>query len=104
MSTGMAQDMEAALVEDGIKKRGRSTWLSGVLRVFLSEEGAPELLAEEFYETQGGGSTTVSLTIDVVLDKGIEALLDRTKLQFGAVKDRSAVVRTALTQRLLVTV
>jgi hypothetical protein len=101
MSQAMADDIGRSLVKSGIKSRERSVWLSGIIEEFVTDSAAPELVAEEFYESPRGSSVTLSLSLRGAVDQAINNILDATSTQFGAAKDRSAVVRTAVMAHLL---
>lgn len=101
MSQAMADDIAKSLEKSGKKSRERSTWLSGIIEEFLADEAAPELVAEEFYESPRGGSVTVSLSLSGPVDQAINGVLASTSQDYGALKDRSAVVRAAVMAHLI---
>lgn len=101
MSQAMADDIGSSLIKSGRKKRERSNWLSGIIEEFISDSAAPELVAEEFYESPRGSSVTLSLSLRNTVDQAIGSVLKNTSEQHGAVKDRSAVVRAAVMAHLL---
>ena len=101
MSQAMADDIARSLEKSGRKSRERSAWLSSIIEEFVADSAAPELVAEEFYESPRGSSVTVSLSLRTAVDQAISHVLEKTSAQYGAAKDRSSVVRAAVMAHLL---
>jgi|TARA_R110001592_G_scaffold343029_1_gene633178 hypothetical protein len=101
MSQAMADDIGRSLEKSGRKSRERSTWLSSIIEEFIADDEAPELVAEEFYESPRGSSVTLSLSLRSAVDQAISGVLEKTSAQYGAAKDRSSVVRAAVMAHLL---
>lgn len=99
VSKKMAEDVNQQVLRSGHNKRERSAWIVEALSNFIENEDAAMLVSEEFFEPPQGGSTTLSLTIPINIEREILRLLENIRTTYHVDKERSAVIRAALMTR-----
>lgn len=91
--------IDEAMEQAGYNRKQRSRWIEDVTSAFLQRSDAPNLIAEEFIVP--GSTEAIPVTINGALDEQIIAIIERVHREENMRKDRSAVIRTAITQNLL---
>tara|TARA_R110000868_G_scaffold395419_1_gene667073 strand:- start:905 stop:1291 length:387 start_codon:yes stop_codon:yes gene_type:complete len=93
----IALDME----KSGFNKKQQSKWLNQALNELFNIPDYTDLIAEEFISA--GTTKPITISLPIVTEKKIidatKAVLDIEKIE----KDKSAVIRVAIIQRLLKT-
>lgn len=95
----MLAKIDDAMEQSGYNRKQRSRWIEDITLSFLQRSDAPNLIAEEFIVP--GSTEAIPVTLSNNLDNQINAVLERVQQEEGIRKDRSAVIRTAITQNLL---
>lgn len=95
----MLAKIDEAMEQSGFNRKQRSKWIESVTITFLQRSDAPNLIAEEFIVP--GSTEAIPVTLSRTLDEQITKVLERVQAEEGIRKDRSAVIRTAITQDLL---
>jgi metal-responsive CopG/Arc/MetJ family transcriptional regulator len=95
----MLRKMDDAMALAGYNKKQRSRWIEDLTHIFLNRSDAANLIAEEFIVP--GSTEAIPVTLSQDLDTRISDVLERVLLEESIKKDRSSVLRTAITQQLL---
>lgn len=95
----MLVKIDAAMEQSGYNRKQRSKWIEDITLTFLLRSDAPNLIAEEFIVP--GSTEAIPVTLSNTLDEQINSVLERVLQEEEIRKDRSAVIRTAITQNLL---
>lgn len=95
MLARVEKDMEAS----GYNRKQRNQWIVMVIRELLERPDFANLVAEEFIVP--GSTESIPLSLPVDLDTQINAALEVVRQEESINKDRSAFIRTAITQRLM---
>lgn len=95
----MLEKMDIAMAKSNYNKKQRSRWIEDITHQFLLRSDAASLIAEEFIVP--GSTEAIPVTLSNSLDEKITQILDQVIQQEGVRKDRSALLRTAITQHLL---
>ena len=95
----MSIKIDVAMQEAGYNRKQRSRWIEDVTAAFLQRSDAANLIAEEFIVP--GSTEAIPVTITSKLDNQIVDIIERVQREELTRKDRSAVIRTAITQNLL---
>lgn len=84
---------------NGFNLKQRASWIESVTEEFLSRPDTANLIAEEFISP--GTTESIPISISSNLDEKIKQALENVQSEEGVEKNRSAVIRTAIIQRLL---
>ena len=95
----MLVKIDEVMEQGGYNRKQRSKWIEDITLIFLQRSDAPNLIAEEFIVP--GSTEAIPVTLSSTLDLQINNALDRVLQEEEIRKDRSAVIRTAITQNLL---
>lgn len=95
----MLEAVDTSMVKAGYNKKQRSKWIEDISLNFLTRSDAANLVAEEFIVP--GSTESIPVTISLRLDQEINRVLEQVQQEEGIRKDRSAALRTAITQQLL---
>lgn len=95
----MLGKIDEAMEQSGYNRKQRSKWIESITTTFLQRSDAPNLIAEEFIVP--GSTEAIPVTLGNALDEKIIGVLERVLREEDIRKDRSAVIRTAITQDLL---
>lgn len=95
----MLAKIDETMEQSGYNRKQRSKWIEDITLSFLQRSDAPNLIAEEFIVP--GSTESIPVTLSNNLDNQINAVLERVQQEEAIRKDRSAVIRTAITQNLL---
>lgn len=95
----MLVKIDEAMEQSGYNRKQRSKWIEDITLVFLQRSDAPNLIAEEFIVP--GSTEAIPVTLSNTLDNHINLVVERVLAEEDIRKDRSAVIRTAITQNLL---
>jgi hypothetical protein len=94
---GMKVGLERVMLAQGWSLKRRSSWVAAACEGLLQNPEREALIREEFYD---GKTTAVPLAMDADLLARLDDLADSMSAQ-GRVVDRSAIIRTAITQAVL---
>lgn len=97
--TAMLPHIETDMKDCGFNKKQRSNWLASVIEALLERSDAANLIAEEFILP--GSTESIPVTLDTQLNDQMNEVLVQVTEEEGIQKDRSAVIRTAITQRIM---
>lgn len=95
----MVSKIDADMEKSGFNKKQRSVWFELIINELLALPNHSELIAEEFIVP--GTTQPVAINIEQSLLEQIDQAVVNTKQNEQADCDRSAVIRTAVLQRLL---
>ena len=95
----MLERIDQAMATGNYNKKQRSRWIEDITHTFLQRSDAPNLIAEEFIVP--GSTEAIPVTLSAELDEKINQVLEQVVREEGVRKDRSALLRTAITQHLL---
>lgn len=95
----MLKRLHDEMAETGYNKKQRSTWIDQAVTMLLNRPDYPNLVAEEFIVPGSTESIPVSLSENSA-EKLNDALNNVARTE-EIKKDRSAIIRTAIIQRLL---
>lgn len=95
----MLVKIDEAMEQSGYNRKQRSKWIEDITLNFLQRSDAPNLIAEEFIVP--GSTEAIPVTLSNTLDEQINSVLERVLQEEDIRKDRSAAIRTAITQNLL---
>ena len=95
----MLVKIDEVMEQSGYNRKQRSKWIEDITLSFLQRSDAPNLIAEEFIVP--GSTEAIPVTLSHTLDNHINSVLERVLQEEEIRKDRSAVIRTAITQNLL---
>ncbi|HTF96526.1 MAG TPA: hypothetical protein VL995_10360 [Cellvibrio sp.] len=95
----MLEKMDSAMAKNNYNKKQRSRWIEDITREFLLRSDAANLIAEEFIVP--GSTEAIPVTLSTILDNRINQVLEQVIYEEGVRKDRSSLLRTAITQHLL---
>lgn len=95
----MLVKIDEAMEQSGYNRKQRSKWIEDITLIFLQRSDAPNLIAEEFIVP--GSTEAIPVTLSNTLDNHINLVVERVLAEEDIRKDRSAVIRTAITQNLL---
>lgn len=95
----MLEKIDIAMAQSSYNKKQRSRWIEDITAKFLSRSDAANLIAEEFIVP--GSTEAIPVTLSSGLDERINQVLEQVIQEEGIRKDRSALLRTAITQHLL---
>lgn len=95
----MLVKMDEAMASAGYNKKQRSRWIEDLTHVFLDRSDSANLIAEEFIVP--GSTEAIPVTLSEHLDQRIMTILEKVLVTEGVKKDRSSVLRTAITQQLM---
>ena len=91
--------IEAAMAKSPYNRKQRSKWIAEITDLFLNRSDAANLIAEEFIVP--GSTVAIPITLSSALDNRIGSMVETVLKEEGAHTDRSSVIRTAITQRLM---
>jgi metal-responsive CopG/Arc/MetJ family transcriptional regulator len=94
---GMKITLERVMLSQGWSLKRRSNWVAAACEDLLHNTDHDALIREEFYD---GKTTAVPLAMDADLLQRLDTLAEQLSAQ-GKVVDRSAIIRTAITQAVL---
>lgn len=97
-------EKQLSLILQSMKKNGygskeRSKWIEEAISGLLELAEYWDLVAENF--TESGGSVSIPITLEGDIYLGLEESIDTCKRENIQRVDKSAVVRAAITQRLI---
>lgn len=95
----MLLQLENALQRSSFNRKQRSLWIESITIQFLQRSDAANLIAEEFIVP--GSTVSIPITIGKEFDGYINRAIESVLAEEGIRKDRSSVIRTAVTQLLL---
>jgi metal-responsive CopG/Arc/MetJ family transcriptional regulator len=95
----MLEKIDRAMAGSGYNKKQRSRWIEDITHHFLQRSDAANLVAEEFIVP--GSTEAIPVTLTAELDEKINLVLEQVIQEEGIRKDRSSLLRTAITQHLL---
>ena len=95
----MLRRMDKSMEASGFKKKQRSLWLQGVIKDLLARSDCSNLVAEEFM--MPGSTESIPLSLSDELAEAIAVAVARVETDERIKKDRSGLIRTAITQRLM---
>lgn len=95
----MLEKIDLAMAGSDYNKKQRSRWIEDITYQFLKRSDAANLVAEEFIVP--GSTEAIPVTLTHELDREITRVLEQVVAEEGVRKDRSALLRTAITQQLL---
>lgn len=95
----MLEKIDLAMAGSGYNKKQRSRWIEDITHHFLQRSDAANLIAEEFIVP--GSTEAIPVTLTAELDEKINLVLEQVIQEEGVRKDRSSLLRTAITQHLL---
>ena len=95
----MLEKIDLAMAGSGYNKKQRSRWIEDITHRFLQRSDAANLIAEEFIVP--GSTEAIPVTLSAELDAKISQVLEQVIQEEGVRKDRSSLLRTAITQHLL---
>ena len=95
----MLERIDQAMAKGNYNKKQRSKWIEDITLQFLKRSDAPNLIAEEFIVP--GSTEAIPVTLTNALDEKISKVLEQVIQEEGVRKDRSALLRTAISQHLL---
>lgn len=95
----MLEKIDQAMAQSNYNKKQRSRWIEDITQQFLLRSDAANLIAEEFIVP--GSTEAIPVTLTSSLDERINQVLEQVIEEEGVRKDRSALLRTAITQHLL---
>lgn len=95
MLTKIEKDME----ESGYNRKQRNQWMIMVIGELLERSDYPSLISEEFIVP--GSTESIPFIFPEELDVAMNKALEEVKSTENINKDRSALIRTAITQRLM---
>lgn len=87
------------MARSGFNRKQRSQWLQAVIHDLLARPDFSNLVAEEFIMPGATESIPVSLNEELVA--AIASAVAQVEQEEGIKKDRSALIRTAITQRFM---
>ncbi len=97
--TAMLNKMDQVMLSEGYNKKQRSLWISEAITNLIQRGDFPGLVAEEFIVPGSTKSIPVALSEEIVT--GIANSLTRIEEEEDTRKDRSALIRTAIIQRIM---
>jgi metal-responsive CopG/Arc/MetJ family transcriptional regulator len=95
----MLEKVDQAMALGSYNKKQRSRWIEDITHQFLQRSDAANLIAEEFIVP--GSTEAIPVTLSQELDEKINQVLELVIQEEGVRKDRSSLLRTAITQHLL---
>ena len=95
----MLEKIDVAMAQSTYNKKQRSRWIEDITAKFLLRSDAANLIAEEFIVP--GSTEAIPVTLSSALDEKINEVLEQVMQEEGIRKDRSSLLRTAITQHLL---
>mgnify|MGYP003575846820 CR=1 FL=1 len=95
----MLEKIDQAMAQSNYNKKQRSRWIEDITHKFLLRSDAANLIAEEFIVP--GSTEAIPVTLSAELDEKINQVLEQVIQEEGLRKDRSALLRTAITQHLM---
>ncbi|PUA26824.1 MAG: hypothetical protein B0W54_20555 [Cellvibrio sp. 79] len=95
----MLEKIDIAMAQSSYNKKQRSRWIEDITAKFLQRSDAANLIAEEFIVP--GSTEAIPVTLSSGLDERINQVLEQVIQEEGIRKDRSSLLRTAITQHLL---
>ncbi|MBU3071348.1 hypothetical protein KOI40_16095 [Aestuariicella sp. G3-2] len=97
--TGMLNKMDQVMLTEGYNKKQRSLWIGEAIENLIERGDFPGLVAEEFIVPGSTKSIPIALSEDIV--RSINDSLNRIEEEEDTRKDRSALIRTAIIQRIM---
>lgn len=97
--TGMLSKMDQVMLTEGYNKKQRSLWIGEAIENLIERGDFPGLVAEEFIVPGSTKSIPIALSEDIV--RSINDSLNRIEEEEDTRKDRSALIRTAIIQRIM---
>jgi len=95
----MLTQIEVEMKASRYNLKQRNLWVNEAILNLLSRIDYAALIAEEFMEA--GSTTPIPVTLNDSINAKINVSLKHVEVEEGIVKDRSALLRTAIIQRLL---
>lgn len=95
----MLVDIDRAMQDSCFNRKQRSKWISSATEQLLLRTDAPNLIAEEFISPGSCGS--IPITFEFELSQKIDNVIKRVWDEESHIADRSSVIRTAITQKLM---
>lgn len=96
---GMLTKLDQVMEKEGYNKKQRSIWISEAVANLIARNDFPGLVAEEFIVPGSTKSIPVALSEDLVRDMATSLI--RIEEEEDTRKDRSALIRTAIIQRIM---
>lgn len=97
--TPMLGKMDLIMREEGYNKKQRSLWIGEAIVRLITRNDFPGLVAEEFIVP--GLTTSIPIALNEVIVRDIADSLNRIEQEEEIRKDRSALIRTAIIQRIM---
>ena len=97
LPVGMKEAMEQTMLAQAWSLKRRSNWIGAACAALLDNTDHEELIREEFYD---GRTVAMPLALDSELVSRLTAVADRMTTPQRTI-DRSAIIRTAITQAVL---
>lgn len=99
MPVMMLRQIDIAMRESPFNRKQRSKWIVFATEEFLLRSDAVNLIAEEFISP--GSTESIPITIDYEIDQKINDVIAKVLEHENHIADRSSVIRTAITQKLM---
>lgn len=96
---GMLTKLDQVMATEGYNKKQRSVWISEAVANLIARNDFPGLVAEEFIVPGSTKSIPIAMSEDLVRDMATSLL--RIEEEESTRKDRSALIRTAIIQRIM---
>lgn len=96
---GMLTKLDQVMAAEGYNKKQRSVWISEAVANLIARNDFPGLVAEEFIVPGSTKSIPIAMSEDLVRDMATSLL--RIEEEENTRKDRSALIRTAIIQRIM---
>tara|TARA_B100002049_G_C16010486_1_gene345564 strand:+ start:197 stop:586 length:390 start_codon:yes stop_codon:yes gene_type:complete len=97
--SGMLPKITEDMLNLGYNKKQQSKWIEDALSELLDTPEYTDLIAEEFISP--GTTAPINLTLSSETDDKIQHAVSQVLLKENVEKDKSAVIRVAIIQRLL---
>lgn len=97
--TGMLTKMDQVMQSEGYNKKQRSLWIGEAIANLIGRGDFPGLVAEEFIVPGSTKSIPIALSEEIVRE--INDSLNRIEEEEETRKDRSALIRTSIIQRIM---
>lgn len=95
----MLNDINQAVVEDGVSLKRRSAWISDAIIALKDIPNCCELVLEEWVSRSANKPLQVTLTADAI--SALETIKTSVSSQDKRKGENSAVIRTAMIQKLI---
>jgi hypothetical protein len=99
LPTMMLHRMMDIMQAQGYNKKQRMRWIAESLELLVQRNDVADLIAEEFILP--GTTTQIPIKLSEAQSAQIDSALQKTRQEEQVEKDRSSVLRTAITQRIM---